>query len=79
MSFALVQDIAAASGSDGAALVSDIQAGFDALESELDVQGSLATGFVPYTQLSEADKRALVDRINALAEPLSQLTATILR
>jgi iron uptake system component EfeO len=34
---------------------------------------------VNYRQLSEADKRELTDLINALAEPLSKLTSTILQ
>ena len=38
----------------------------------------LAAGFVGYRGLSDADKRTLTDLINALAEPLSQLTSTIL-
>ena len=31
-----------------------------------------------YRELTDADKRALTDLINALAEPLSQLTSTVL-
>ena len=40
--------------------------------------GTLAEGFVSYSELTEADKRELTDLINALAEPLAQLTNTVL-
>lgn len=78
MAFSLVRDFAAAQGEDGAALVEQIDAGYASLEEALAVHGTLATGFVGFTALSDADKRVLVDEINALAEPLSQLTATLL-
>ena len=42
------------------------------------VQYIYEAGFVGYRELSDADKRTLTDLINALAEPLSQLTSTIL-
>ncbi|ALX66791.1 iron uptake system protein EfeO [Microbacterium sp. XT11] len=78
MAFSLVQDFAAAQGDDGKVLVSRIEDGYADLESALAAHGSLADGFVDYTQVSEDDKRTLTDLINALAEPLSQLTGTIL-
>ena len=78
MAFSLVKDFAAATGADGTALVAKIQKGFESLEKDLATHGSLTAGFVPYTDLTEADKRALVDDINTLAEPLSRLTGTIL-
>jgi len=33
---------------------------------------------VNYGELTDADKKALSDQVNALAEPLSQLTHTVL-
>ncbi len=78
MAFSLVKDIAAAKGDEGAALAEDIGTGYANLEAALAAHGSLASGFVNYSELSEADKRELTDLINALAEPLSQLTSTIL-
>lgn len=78
MAFSLVQDLAAAKGDDGAALVEQIDAGYGDLETALAKHGSLADGFVPFTELSDADRRELIDLINALAEPLSQLTSTVL-
>jgi iron uptake system component EfeO len=34
-------------------------------------------GFVPYTELTKAQVRALADRVNALAEPLSRVAAAV--
>ncbi len=78
MAFSLVRDFAESKGDDGAALVADIDAGYAALEESLAAHGSLAEGFVFYSELTDADKREFTDLINALAEPLSQLTATVL-
>lgn len=78
MAFSLVQDFASAQGDDGAALVSEIEAGYTALEQSLAAHGSLTDGFVGYRELTDDDKREFTDLINALAEPLSQLTGTVL-
>jgi iron uptake system component EfeO len=78
MAFTLVRDFADSKGEEGTALTADIEDGFANLEGALAAHGSLADGFVNYRELTDADKRELVDLINALAEPLSQLTVTIL-
>lgn len=78
MAFSLVQDFAEAQGDEGAALVSEIESGYAALEQSLAAHGSLTDGFVGYSQLTDDDKREFTDLINALAEPLSQLTGTVL-
>jgi iron uptake system component EfeO len=78
MAVSLVQDFAAAQGEEGDALVTEIEGGYAALEESLAVHGSLAAGFVGYSELTDADKREFTDLINALAEPLSQLTGTVL-
>ena len=78
MAFSLVQDFAVAQGDDGKALVAEIESGYAALEASLAAHGSLADGFVGYSALTEDDKREFTDLINALAEPLSQLTSTVL-
>ncbi len=78
MAFSLARDFAAAKGDEGAALVEEIDAGYAALEESLAAHGSLAAGFVGYAALTEDDKREFTDLINALAEPLSQLTVTVL-
>ncbi|WP_345801322.1 iron uptake system protein EfeO [Microbacterium sp. AZCO] len=78
MAVSLVEDFASAQGDKGANLVKQIDTGYSDLETALAAYGSLSAGFVPYTALTEDDKRQLTDLINALAEPLSQLTSTIL-
>jgi iron uptake system component EfeO len=78
MAFSLVHDFAVAQGDEGTALADQITAGYSDLEAALAAHGSLAAGFAPYTDLTEDQKRELIDLINALAEPLSQLTATVL-
>ncbi|WP_159499934.1 iron uptake system protein EfeO [Microbacterium sp. 18062] len=78
MAYDLVRDFAAAAGSDGEALVAEIDEGYADLDAQLTTYGSLADGFVNYSELTDADKRTLTDLINALAEPLSQLTSTVL-
>jgi iron uptake system component EfeO len=78
MAFTLVRDYAASKGDEGAQLVTQIDQGYTELETELAKFGNLEEGFVNYTELTDDDKRNLTNRINALAEPLSQLTGTIL-
>lgn len=78
MAFSLVQDFATAQGDDGKALVDEIESGYAALEESLAAHGSLTDGFVGYAELTEENKREFTDLINALAEPLSQLTGTVL-
>jgi iron uptake system component EfeO len=78
MAFTLVRDFAAGKGDDGAALVERIDTGYSDLETALATYGNLEQGFVTYSELTDDDKRNLTNLINALAEPLSQLTSTIL-
>jgi len=78
MAFSLVRDFVETKGEDGAELVADIDEGYTRLEEALAPHGSLSAGFVTYRDLTDADKRELTDLINALAEPLSRLTSTIL-
>ena len=53
------------------ALANDIEEGFDQVYDELD-QYRRGDGWVSYEELDEADRRALSQRVDALAEPLSQ-------
>ncbi|MCE4024892.1 EfeM/EfeO family lipoprotein [Microbacterium sp. Au-Mic1] len=78
MAFSLVRDFADGKGDEGKKLVAQIDRGFSALEAELAVHGSLNDGFAPYSTVAETQKRDLTDLLNALAEPLSKLTSTIL-
>lgn len=79
MAFSLVQDLAAAAGSDGKKLSTEIARRYDDLDAALAAHGSLDEGFVAYKTLTEYDKREFTDLINALAEPLSRLTSTVLQ
>jgi iron uptake system component EfeO len=58
------------------ALVKQIDKRFADVETAL-APYRTATGFAPYTALSRADTRALSRSIDALAEPLSQVGATV--
>ncbi|GAA2466257.1 iron uptake system protein EfeO [Agromyces soli] len=78
VAFGAVRALAESKGEEGTALAGEIDERFGALEDELAKYGSLDAGFVDYATLTDADKKALSDRVNALAEPLSQLTATVL-
>jgi len=77
MAYSLVADLAARTD-EGKALASEIEDGYAALKADLATYGSLEDGFVTYSELTDDDRRVLTDDINTLAEPLSQLTATIL-
>lgn len=77
MAYSLVADLAARTD-EGKALATEIEDGYAALKADLATYGSLEDGFVTYSELTDDDRRVLTDDINTLAEPLSQLTATIL-
>jgi iron uptake system component EfeO len=71
-----VRDIAKARD---AALVTTLDSRFAALDALLGKYGSLEKGYVSYKDLSKTDVKALSDSVNALAEPLSTLTSTVLK
>ncbi len=54
-----------------------IETDFASLQDLLD-QHRIGTGFKTYDQLSDAQIRELSDAVNALSEPLSQLTAAVI-
>lgn len=78
MAFSLVEDFVATQGAEGEDLNAEINEGYTNLEDALAEYGSWEDGFVNYSELTDTDKKRLSDLINALAEPLSQLTSTIL-
>ena len=78
VAFGAVRALAESKGDEGTALAAEIDDQFTALNDELAAYGSLDEGFVNYAELTDADKKVLSDQVNALAEPLSQLTSTIL-
>ena len=61
------------------ALVTTLDARFAALDTLLRHHGTVDGGFAPYTSLTRAQVKALSDAVNAVSEPLSTLTATVLR
>ena len=72
--FAGVRDILLEKDAD---LVDQLDTEFDDLQALLDDQ-RVGDGFVLYTELSADQIRALSDQVNALAEPLSRLTSSLL-
>ena len=78
VAFGNVKDIATSKGAEGAELVTDIDKEFTTLKTLLAQYGSLESGFVDYSTVTEAQRKELSDQVNALAEPLSNLTHTVL-
>jgi iron uptake system component EfeO len=78
VAFGSVKAIAASKGAAGTELVASISREFAALDALLAGYGSIGSGFVAYTSVTETQRKALSDQVNALAEPLSQLTHTVL-
>jgi len=78
VAFGNVKEIAAAKGGSAAKLMDRIQGQFDAMNSLLGRYGSIESGFTPYDEVTDAQRKELSDQVNALAEPLSQLTSTVL-
>lgn len=64
--------------SKDAALDAQIEKGFADLQKLLDAQKS-GDGFVTYDKLTPAQVKELSDAVNALAEPLSKMTAAVLK
>lgn len=71
-----VRDIAE---SKDPALVKAIDGRFADLNALLAKYGSLEKGFTRYDELSKQDVKTLSDAVNALGEPLSKLTSTVLK
>jgi iron uptake system component EfeO len=58
-------------------LATELESRFTALQTLLTEQGSVEEGFTSYDKLTDAQVKALAAAVDALAEPLSQLTATV--
>jgi iron uptake system component EfeO len=78
VAYGYVRDIAKAKGNEGADLVTKIDAAFSNLDDLLATYGSIDKGFVSYDTVTDAQRKDLSNAVNALAEPLSQLTETVL-
>ncbi|MGW4907658.1 iron uptake system protein EfeO [Streptomyces sp. NPDC004270] len=64
-----------------AALTTELDKQFTALNTLLDKYRTTATsdGFVSYDKVTKAQRKELSDAVNALAEPLSKLAATVVK
>lgn len=77
IAFDLVAPIASAESEENAQLVETIDAAFNDLQAELDQYGSYEEGFTPYREVSKEQRKELTTKLDAVREPLSQLTATL--
>ena len=78
VAYGVVRDIAAKKGSSGTDVVKKLDAEFATVAATLARYRS-GDGFVSYTELSTAQVKELSDQVNALSEPLSRLTSTIVK
>lgn len=58
-------------------LVEDIESRIDSLQSSLDGYREGEDGFVPFTELDDAERKQLSDAVNALRRPLATLTEVV--
>jgi iron uptake system component EfeO len=73
-----VRDIAAGKGAEGEELVSTLDRQFTAMTDLLAKYGDYDEGFVSYDTVDQDKRNDLGAQLNALSEPLSQLTHTVL-
>ena len=78
IAFDMVKDIAAERGEQGKKLVDEISSRFDDIQALLDQYGSLETGYVDYDEVDAGQQAKLTRALDALREPLSNLTGTVL-
>lgn len=78
IAFDLVAPIAERKGDAGTELVAQINTEFDGLQALLDQYGDLENGYVLYDEVTDEQQKELVAQIDALREPLSKLTGTVL-
>ena len=78
IAFDMVKGIAAERGEQGKKLVDEISSRFDDIQTLLDQYGSLETGYVDYDEVDAGQQAKLTRALDALREPLSNLTGTVL-
>ncbi|MEN0083550.1 MAG: iron uptake system protein EfeO [Leifsonia sp.] len=78
VAYGVVRDIAENKGSAGKSVVTKLDAEFKTIAATLATYKS-GTGFVPYTELTTEQVKELSDQVNALSEPLSQLTSIVVK
>jgi len=74
VAFEVLQDVVTAADAE---LATTLDQRFTELDALLAAQGSVEDGFTPYDQLSADEVSALAAAVDALSEPLSNLTATV--
>jgi iron uptake system component EfeO len=77
VAFDTVRDLAVAN--DAADLVDDIDARFADMFALLDTYGSYDAGFVFYDTVDDAQRAELAAKLNALSDPMSKLTAAVVK
>ena len=78
IAFDMVKEIAAERGEEGKKLIDEISSRFDDIQALLDQYGSLETGYVDYDEVDAGQQAKLTRALDALREPLSNLTGTVL-
>ena len=73
-----VRDVAAGKGAEGEELVQELDDQFAAMKELLHTYGDYDEGFVSYDTVSQKQRNELGAQLNALSEPLSRLTFTVL-
>lgn len=78
VAFLTVRDIAASKGEEGQELVDTLTQRFTDMKDLLNTYGDYENGFKSYDQVPQEERNQLGALLNALSEPLSQLTHTVL-
>jgi iron uptake system component EfeO len=78
VAYGIVRGIAGTKGQNGTQIVKKLDTEFATIQKLL-AQYKKGGGFVSYTDLSTGQVKELSDAVNALSEPLSQLTSTIVK
>ena len=78
VAYLAVRDIAASHGSEGEALVAELDEQFEAMKALLATYGNYDDGFVFYDTVDQEARNELGAQLNALSEPLATLTYAVL-
>lgn len=78
VAYGTVRDILMEKGSTGTSTAKKLDAEFAAIDKLL-AQYTAGDGYVSYTQLTTEQVKELSDEVNALSEPLSQLTSILVK
>lgn len=77
VAFDTVRGLAEANGSED--LVAELDTAFDDMFALLGTYGSYEEGFVFYDTVGEGERQELAAKLNALSEPMSRLTAAVVK